>query len=218
MKGKIIQWNDERGFGFISAKDQKDRVFFHISGVQTSVRRPEVGDFVEFNLGKDANGKLRATAVTISGLSKSNPGRRLPSKVDPPKKNSFDYLLILITISCLGYFAYSFFTDQDIVKIWPYLVPALVSLILLGRSKKPAQEIFTCAKCRTAEKFGPRTISAWSRGTTRLFCKKCHSSWIKEQPREITSYSQGRSGCLGMLLVLALPPAICGAAIYQLFG
>ena len=28
MKGKIVQWNDEKGFGFITNDDLSERVFF----------------------------------------------------------------------------------------------------------------------------------------------------------------------------------------------
>lgn len=233
MKGKIIQWNDDRGFGFISTENEKHRIFFHISSVKTKSRRPEVGDPVEFNLGKDSNGKLRATMVAIGGLAKSKPARRFPSRVEPPRKNAFDYLLILIVLSLGGYCGYSYLQTQDIERIWPYLIPVAVSLLLLGRSKKPAQDSFSCVKCKNVEKFGPRTLAAWRRGMTRLFCSNCHANWLEDQsrggasyaanhsdrpryyPKKNVSYTSGRSGCLGMLLVLALPPVTFGVAIYQ---
>lgn len=217
MKGKITQWNDDRGFGFISVSDKNGRVFFHISSLQTRSRRPEVGDDVEFTLGKDKSGKPRATNVAISGLSRTSTDHRGVTRLQPPRKNAFDYLLMAIATGSIGYFSYSIYLTQDPASYWPYLVPAAISLFLLGRNKKPPQEHFTCAKCKTVEKFGPRTVAAWNRGMMRLFCGACHGSWLNEQPRKSTgpTYSRGGSGCLGMLVVLALPPTIFGLAIYH---
>ena len=215
MKGKISQWNDDKGFGFITVKEKKGRVFFHISSIKTRSRRPEVGDNVEFDLGKDKNGKVRATSVAIEGLSKSPTNKSGYIKVEPPKKNILDFLLIAIAIASVGYSSYSFYLIQNLEIVWPYLVPGAIAFFLLGRSKKPKQEHFSCAKCKAVERFNPRTISAWNRGMTRLFCSKCHSDWVKNNPRQQANYRSGSSGCLGMLLVLSALPIIGGVTIYQ---
>ncbi|WP_082859422.1 cold shock domain-containing protein [Microbulbifer sp. Q7] len=215
MKGKITQWDDDRGFGFISVANSEGRIFFHISSIKTRSRRPEIGDDVEFSLSKDKNGKPRATGIAISGLPLSATGQRKSSNLQPPRKNAFDYLLMVVAICSISYSGYSFYLSHNIAKFWPYLIPAAISLFLLGRNKRPPHKTFTCAKCKTVEEFGPRTIAAWNRGMTRLFCGACHRSWINEQPKESARHTRNGSGCLGMLVVLALPPTIFGIAIYQ---
>jgi len=42
MKGKIVQWNDEKGFGFITNDDLSERVFFHISALKHGNLRLQV--------------------------------------------------------------------------------------------------------------------------------------------------------------------------------
>jgi cold shock CspA family protein len=42
MKGKIVQWNDEKGFGFITNDELSERVFFHISALKHRDRRQQV--------------------------------------------------------------------------------------------------------------------------------------------------------------------------------
>jgi cold shock CspA family protein len=37
MKGKISQWNDEKGFGFILSEDGVQKVFFHISSSKSAL-------------------------------------------------------------------------------------------------------------------------------------------------------------------------------------
>ncbi|TFH89136.1 cold shock domain-containing protein, partial [Vibrio ouci] len=39
MKGKIVRWIDERGFGFINSDDYQGDVFVHISKFTKGYRR-----------------------------------------------------------------------------------------------------------------------------------------------------------------------------------
>ncbi|OQK33866.1 hypothetical protein XM72_c21236 [Vibrio vulnificus] len=41
IKGQIIEWNDEKGYGFISAIGGELKVFFHISSAQTVAIAPK---------------------------------------------------------------------------------------------------------------------------------------------------------------------------------
>jgi uncharacterized membrane protein YsdA (DUF1294 family)/cold shock CspA family protein len=64
FKGRITEWNDVRGFGFVSTLDGGERVFVHVSAFPTGTRRPTEGEFVNFTLGADERGRLCATEVT----------------------------------------------------------------------------------------------------------------------------------------------------------
>lgn len=62
--GKVSEWNDDRGFGFIAALDgEPARVFFHVRDYRLDGRRPEVGELVKFSAQRQADGKWRAQAV-----------------------------------------------------------------------------------------------------------------------------------------------------------
>lgn len=63
-EGKIVEWNDDRGFGFVQSPRLSDRVFFHIKDFERRGRRPAVGDSVMLSVGQDDKGRERA--VTIS--------------------------------------------------------------------------------------------------------------------------------------------------------
>ncbi len=56
MKGKIINWRDDRQFGFIKCcqKNLKNHIFFHASEFKSGT--PEVGQDVEFDLAPDRKG------------------------------------------------------------------------------------------------------------------------------------------------------------------
>jgi cold shock CspA family protein len=67
MQGRIIRWNDERGFGFISSKDSSGDVFAHISQFKKGYRRPKVGELVEFEIVLE-KGKQAAKLISLVGV------------------------------------------------------------------------------------------------------------------------------------------------------
>lgn len=69
QKGRIKNWIDERGFGFIQPDDGSEALFFHISVLQAANRRPVVGDVVFFHVVEDDNGRCTADAVSIEGVA-----------------------------------------------------------------------------------------------------------------------------------------------------
>lgn len=66
--GQLVQWNDERGFGFIEGSDGR-RHFVHISAIGRIATRPRVGDRVNFVPGLAADGRPQAKGVRIVGAN-----------------------------------------------------------------------------------------------------------------------------------------------------
>lgn len=66
-QGKIAEWNEARGFGFIMWNGGNDKVFVHISAFQGSRRRPVTGDVVTYEVTKDETGRHRAEKVAFAG-------------------------------------------------------------------------------------------------------------------------------------------------------
>lgn len=214
MKGKIISWKEDKGFGFITPDGQSEKVFFHISSVKKATRKPEVGDAVVFELAKDSQGRLKATHILLEGVSLENSG--VPRKIitEPVKKDALDYfiyfaLAALLAIS-LGLFLKTGMPESAIV---PGAIFLVALLFLLNRKKQPASKLFSCSKCRSISSHDERTVLAWNRGFNKLYCKSCHQAWLREQPKELaesrSSYSSSKSGCLGLFLVIASFPIIC---------
>jgi uncharacterized membrane protein YsdA (DUF1294 family)/cold shock CspA family protein len=69
MRGRLADWKDDRGFGFIEPKSGGDRVFFHISAMVRGARRPSTGDVVSYEIATTADGKTRAVNVGRTGLA-----------------------------------------------------------------------------------------------------------------------------------------------------
>lgn len=66
-KGKITAWNDEKGYGFISAMIGDDRTFVHIKAFTNRSGRPLIGDVVTYSVSADSRGRPCAEDVSIAG-------------------------------------------------------------------------------------------------------------------------------------------------------
>ncbi|MFO1495010.1 MAG: cold shock and DUF1294 domain-containing protein [Lysobacterales bacterium] len=67
MRGRIVDWKDDRGFGFIEPESGGARIFFHLSETYGSAR-PSVGTEVMYEISKGPDGRLRATGVAPIGV------------------------------------------------------------------------------------------------------------------------------------------------------
>lgn len=68
FEGRIAQWNDERGFGFIAPTAGGEQIFVHISAFASADRaadsRPQVGERVSFEVETDPKGRKQARRVS----------------------------------------------------------------------------------------------------------------------------------------------------------
>ena len=55
LTGKIVEWNEARGYGFLEANGK--RAFLHINEFVERHKRPAVGDSIQFELGTDVQGR-----------------------------------------------------------------------------------------------------------------------------------------------------------------
>lgn len=66
QKGKITNWNAERGFGFITPAGGGEPLFLHITAISDRHRAPIQGDIVTYNLAVDEKKRRRAINVKQS--------------------------------------------------------------------------------------------------------------------------------------------------------
>ena len=63
MRGRLTEWNDERGFGFVTSLDDESRAFVHVSAFPQESRRPQVLDLISYETRHDDRGRLQACHV-----------------------------------------------------------------------------------------------------------------------------------------------------------
>jgi len=124
FEGKLTQWNDERGFGFVTPAQGAQAVFVHISAFPRDGQRPQLQEPLSFEIELDNKGKKRAVGVlrpagSSPGPSRSEPDqRRLASDQRrsapgrPARRTGSSFvkkiaLLLLVTVGVYGYSQYS---------------------------------------------------------------------------------------------------------------
>jgi uncharacterized membrane protein YsdA (DUF1294 family)/cold shock CspA family protein len=65
--GRITEWNDEKGFGFVVPNGGGTRAFVHISQFQGRPRRPVVGDLISYLPVVDDRGRTKAQQIRPAG-------------------------------------------------------------------------------------------------------------------------------------------------------
>lgn len=63
INGTITDWNDERGYGFITPDGGGERIFFHVNALATGQVRPQVSDGITYEIGVDNQRRLCAIKV-----------------------------------------------------------------------------------------------------------------------------------------------------------
>lgn len=66
QQGKLSEWNDARGFGFVQPNGGGERCFVHIHAFTTRDRRPALGDVITYEVQRDAKGRNNAVGVRFA--------------------------------------------------------------------------------------------------------------------------------------------------------
>jgi uncharacterized membrane protein YsdA (DUF1294 family)/cold shock CspA family protein len=104
QRGQLVQWNDERGFGFIEAGDGR-RHFVHISAMGRLSGRPRIGDQFSFVASTGSDGRPQAKAVRrVGALPRGEPGRRASAIVGAPVGQDWRFFgaLALVVLLAAG--------------------------------------------------------------------------------------------------------------------
>lgn len=70
-QGRLQDWNDEKGFGFVIPNGGGDRAFVHIKAFEQRSQRPANGMLINYALRKDDRGRLNALAIRSASASKT---------------------------------------------------------------------------------------------------------------------------------------------------
>ena len=109
FEGTLVQWNEDRGFGFIEAAHTRERLFVHVSSFERGRMRPPLGARLTFDVERDAQGRKRALRVAMPGGPHAQPavdatpgaGRR-PARVRHARSPAWIALAIVCVIAAVG--------------------------------------------------------------------------------------------------------------------
>ncbi|PKQ16419.1 MAG: DUF1294 domain-containing protein [Actinobacteria bacterium HGW-Actinobacteria-7] len=137
-QGRLTEWNDERGFGFITPLDGRSRLFAHVSEFPREQRRPYLNDLVVYSTSRDERGRLRAERVTYLV-----PAHSKHSDSKPQSPAVFlavaAFLVLFATLSALGL--------VPVGLLGVYALASVVAFFMYGADKLAAEK----GRWRTSE-------------------------------------------------------------------
>ncbi len=142
QQGRLTEWNDERGFGFITPLAGGPRVFAHISAFPHDERRPLVNDQLLYSEARDEQGRLHAENVRYVAATHSENISDVPAAHSeiaaphgiPPAALAIPaaFFLLLIILLALG--------RIRLLLIVAYAVLSVILFAMYGADKAAAQQ------------------------------------------------------------------------------
>jgi len=75
FQGKVFNWNDNKGFGFVEPNGGGERAFVHIKAFNSGARRPVDGDLIIYQLVGENNKRFTAENIKFARENKSSSKR-----------------------------------------------------------------------------------------------------------------------------------------------
>lgn len=148
-QGRITDWNDDRGFGFVTPNGGGQRVFIHIKSFSNRQRRPTGNEPVTYSLTVDDRGRPQGVNITFVGdrspvETTSVPGPGVGAMAWAAFVIAvvlvavvmgtlpFFFLILYLVSSCVAYLAYVFDKAAALQGKWRTSEQTLHLLSLIG--------------------------------------------------------------------------------------
>ena len=139
-KGKIIRWNDDKGFGFILPSDSQKNIFVHIKSFSDKSVRPVEGQKVTYTVQKNDDGRDSAIKVSrpTDNLVRNRASSNRKKNINPTYKRintdntqldlkPLQRISPLYTMIILGFAAFLFhFTIEG--KLPPFVIAVYIAM------------------------------------------------------------------------------------------
>jgi uncharacterized membrane protein YsdA (DUF1294 family)/cold shock CspA family protein len=110
LKGKLVKWNEEKAFGFISPTAGGEQVFIHKSALANRNRTPKINEIIAFSIAKDKQGRYCASDATFLGEK--------VKKKQANKINKFSIYLALIFLTIITFFWFAGYLPTKIIYLY----------------------------------------------------------------------------------------------------
>ncbi|WP_197426996.1 DUF1294 domain-containing protein [Noviluteimonas gilva] len=129
--GRLTEWHDEKGYGFVVPNGGGERVFVHVKKFERLRRRPIEGELLSYEVARDDKGRLAAMRVRMAGQTaateQKHGARRIPHT-----------LLGLVAITAIAFAAWRGWLPKPAVIVYGFM--SVVTFVLYWRDKGAAQE------------------------------------------------------------------------------
>lgn len=127
QQGKIVSWNEKKGFGFVKPTNGGKEVFIHIKEFDW---KPEIGQTISFSMGTDNHGRVCGKIAIPSG-SYLTSEKSHPTAV-------FSYLLAFLSLASIAVFV-SFTNNHYLISV-AYVFMSLITFFFYWLDKSAAKK------------------------------------------------------------------------------
>jgi len=132
-QGRVADWNDAKGFGFVTPNGGGDRAFVHIKAFTTTRRRPQDGDLITYEPATDPAGRLRAVKIRFAGDIPAPPYVR----PGPPRKSPI--ATTYTAFFCAGVGVLTLMGKLPALVSYIYALASLFTFLVYAFDKSAAQ-------------------------------------------------------------------------------
>lgn len=128
-QGKITNWKDEQGFGFITPTGGGNQIFVHIKSFANRQRRPAGNECVTYGLKTDAKGRTQAENVAFLG-----------ERIPPPTSSGRSNAPLILAAAFLAFVAGAVLAGKlPLAVLWLYCGASAVAFIAYALDKSAAK-------------------------------------------------------------------------------
>lgn len=128
-QGKITNWRDDQGFGFITPNGGEKDIFIHIKSFTKSKKRPLGNELVSYEVQTDKNGRLSAQNVLYVSDTKDRP--------TTIGKSVYPVYFALLFLVLMGIAV--FLKTLPLLVLAIYLCTSLFTFVLYWQDKRAAK-------------------------------------------------------------------------------
>ncbi|MDN2662729.1 cold shock and DUF1294 domain-containing protein [Psychromonas sp. 14N.309.X.WAT.B.A12] len=145
FQGKVINWNDDKGFGFVEPNGGGTRAFVHIKAFNSRSRRPVNGELIIYELVHESGNRYKATNIRFARdnnkeKTKSHE-RHSPKNSKPKNSKPKSYILssIFTVLFCIGLVLAVFSRKLPFFIGFAYVLISLITILVYAQDKYSAQ-------------------------------------------------------------------------------
>lgn len=140
LQGKVTNWNDDKGFGFVEPNGGGIRAFVHIKAFNPSSRRPVNGELIIYELVSENNNRYKATNIKFSrDINRSNDRSGEHSTNNRNKGKSNILGPVFAVIFCIGLLISIFNGKVPAIVGFAYILISLITILAYAKDKYSAQ-------------------------------------------------------------------------------
>ena len=131
FQGKVINWNDDKGFGFVEPNGGGTRAFVHIKAFKPQSHRPVNGELIIYELVCGRDNRYRAENIQFTSESKT-----INKVYAKSRKNSIPVFITLFFCVVLGAVVIGRLAP---IVLGAYVLMSVIAFIAYAHDKSAAQ-------------------------------------------------------------------------------